>query len=156
MKTFLTCCLALILITACNSNKQKVLEEEAANPGKKIETVIADEHNEKNSLNYFGIYEGLTPCADCEGIKVKLTLNKDETFAIKSVYIKNRKEVSPTETTGKFVLNKTGNMISLQNATEFPSYFLVGEGNLTIIDKDGNKIDEKLAEHYILKQIETF
>ena len=36
------------------------------------EGVVNDEHNAKNSLDYIGMYKGILPCADCEGIETFL------------------------------------------------------------------------------------
>lgn len=156
MKKTLMCCLALSTVIACTSNKQTNQETEVVNPENQIEATFTDEHNAENSLDYFGIYEGVTPCADCEGIKVRLTLNKDKTFAIKSVYIKNGEEILPSEASGNFAWNDAGNIITLENAIDQPSRFFVGEGSVTIVDENGEKILGELAKHYILTQTETF
>ena len=34
-------------------------------------------HNSMNSLDWEGIYTGLLPCADCEGIQTVIKLNRD-------------------------------------------------------------------------------
>jgi copper homeostasis protein (lipoprotein) len=39
--------------------------------------IVIDEHNAKNSLDYIGMYKGIVPCADCEGIETILNL-RDE------------------------------------------------------------------------------
>ena len=41
-----------------------------------------DMHNSRNSLDWVGIYEGVLPCADCPGIKTRLTLNYDGSYRL--------------------------------------------------------------------------
>ena len=36
-------------------------------------------HNSQNSLDWAGVYQGILPCADCEGFDTVITLNWDET-----------------------------------------------------------------------------
>lgn len=156
MKKIFACCLAISLFVACNSNKPKDQQEQEAVVENQEIAQIADEHNAKNSLDYFGVYEGLTPCADCEGIKVKVTLNKDETFALHNAYIKNGKEEQPSDFTGKYVWNEAGNAITLEGVKDVPSKFFVAEGRIIILDQEGNKIEGELADKYVLTQIETF
>lgn len=146
--------IAMMLLVGCNSSK-KADNQEADAQTEQTE-VVADDHSAKNSLDYYGVYEGITPCADCEGIKVTVTLNKDNTYAIKSVYQKNGEEIAPSEHSGNFTWNETGFIITLEGATDVPNRFFVGEGSLTIVDEDGHQISAELAEHYILSQKETF
>ena len=46
-----------------------------------------DGHNAENSLDYEGTYYGFLPAADCPGINVTLTLNKDKSFTIINDYV---------------------------------------------------------------------
>lgn len=153
MKKILILGLSLALFAACGqTNKQKEGQEaEAATTTEEV-----DMHNAQNSLSYFGVYEGVTPCADCEGIKVKVTINKDDTFSLHNAYIKNGKEEQPTDFTGKYVWDETGSIITLEEVKDAPSKFFVAEGSLIILDQEGNKIEGELADKYVLTQIETF
>lgn len=155
MKKIILFSLVLSTFVACNSTSKSDKNETSSTTTQ--ETIVeADSHNAKNSLDYYGIYEGITPCADCEGIKVTVTLNKDETFTIKNVYLKNGKEIQPSEFTGKFTWNDKGSIITLNGVKDVPSYFFVGEGNLTIIDSEGKDINPEMIDNYTLKQIKTF
>ncbi|WP_101688268.1 copper resistance protein NlpE [Dysgonomonas massiliensis] len=157
MKKILILGLSLALFAACGqTNKQKEGQEAEATTTTEEVAQVTDEHNAKNSLDYFGVYEGVTPCADCEGIKVKVTINKDETFTLHNAYIKNGKEEQPTDFTGKYVWNEAGNAITLEGVKDAPSKFFVAEGRIIILDQEGNKIEGELADKYILTQIETF
>lgn len=153
-KIILSSFILVFLIVACNSSKKT--ENQNSNTNAETSEVIADSHNAQNSLDYYGIYEGITPCADCEGIKVTVTLNKDTTFALQNVYLKGGEEILPTEFTGKFTWNDNGSIITLNGVKEAPSLFFVTEGKIIIVDEKGNKIDTELEEYYILKQIKVF
>lgn len=157
MKKLLLFALTAALFASCGqSNKQKEGEEAqesvATNEAAQAE-LGNDGHNAQNSLDWFGTYEGLTPCADCEGIKVKVTLNEDQTFAIHNVYIKNGKEESPTDYTGKFVWDESGSIITLEGAKDVPTKFFVAEGRIIILDQEGKRIEGALADNYVLNKV---
>ena len=97
------------------------------------------------SVDYNGVYYGTLPCADCEGIKTTVYLNKDNTFRTISQYIGSENEIVDS---GKFTWDKSGSVISL-NGKEKAKYF-VGENTLTKLNLDGTKIDGTLARFYIL------
>lgn len=157
MKKFLFCALALgVLISCGQSNKQKQAASEETISTEDNVPQLVDEHTAKNSLDYFGVYEGLTPCADCEGILVRVTIRKDETFALHTAYIKNGKELSPEDFTGNYEWNKAGNTITLKSTQNFPKQIFVAEGRIFLLDQEGKKIETPNAEYYILPQIEVF
>ena len=130
---------SMMSFTACNSVKNASNEN------------IDNAHNAKNSLDYDGIYRGVLPCADCEGIKSTVYLNRDSTFKITETYV--GKGENSFDTSGTFSWNKAGNTITLKtaNASENRSYF-VGENTLTQLDQSGNKISGNLAANYILSK----
>ena len=109
------------------------------------DTEVADMHNAENALDYDGTYTGTFPAADCPGINITLTLNKDKTFTLVSEYI-DRKDATFTDK-GNYTIE--GNLITLQNGTE-KNYYKVGENTLTALDRDKQEITGELAEHYIL------
>lgn len=113
---------------------------------------MSNEHNAQNSLDYYGTYEGVLPCADCEGIKVVVTLLKDQTFTQYYKYITNR---FPNETTekGVFKWNKDGNVLILEGSSFSKQYF-VGENVLITLDNEGKKIEGPLADHYVLHKLD--
>ena len=73
-KIFMLAC-ACLLIAACNSNKKSTDNTTIA-----ANTEVTDMHNAENALDYDGTYTGTFPAADCPGINITLTLNKDKTF----------------------------------------------------------------------------
>lgn len=106
-------------------------------------------HNAQNSLNYDGIYRGILPCADCEGIKTTIYINRDQTYKLEEIYM--GKSNDAIESSGNYSWNKAGNTIILKSPSENRSY-LVGENTLTHLDNFGNKITGELSNHYVLSK----
>jgi len=48
--------------------------------------------NSLNSLDWPGIYRGVLPCADCEGIETEIKINADLTYVISSTYLGKNEE----------------------------------------------------------------
>ncbi|BAQ66497.1 copper resistance protein NlpE N-terminal domain-containing protein [Geminocystis sp. NIES-3709] len=105
-----------------------------------------------NSLDWNGVYQGIVPCASCEGIKTTLTLNEDLSFVMSRQYLGKSEEVF--EIKGTFKWNEAGNTISLDGIKDAPNQFLVGENILFQLDMEGNRITGDLAEKYMLTKVE--
>lgn len=105
-------------------------------------------HTSRNSVDWDGSYQGVLPCADCEGIETTVILGKDLSYTVRTKYL--GKSDSTYERSGKFSWNERGNIIRLDGNTEQAGAYFVGENVLTQLDKDGNKITGELAEKYIL------
>ncbi len=97
------------------------------------------------SVDYDGVYRGTLPCADCEGIKTTVYLNKDNTYRSITQYIGSDTE---TVDTGKFTWDKAGSTITFRGK-EKAKYF-VGENTLTKLNLDGTKVEGSLAKFYML------
>jgi len=92
-------------------------------------------HNSRNALDWAGVYEGITPCADCPGIKMRLTLQKDGRFELSTQYLE--RQVAPQTAHGQFSWNAAGNTITL-DAAGWGQQFRVGEGRLLQLNRDGS------------------
>lgn len=127
----------LLGLTSCNTVKS------TANT-----TEISDSHTAQNSVDYDGIYLGILPCADCEGIKTTIYLNQDNTYVMKQEYLGKSENI--IEEKGDFIWAKNANIISLKptNANGQKLKLFVGENYLTMLDQSGNKITGSLADHY--------
>ncbi|MDO9424354.1 MAG: copper resistance protein NlpE [Methylobacter sp.] len=115
------------------------------------ETKDKDTHHAPNSLDWPGIYYGFTPCADCNGIKTTLALNKNNSYILITQYVgKSEREFVEK---GKFTSDNKSNTIVLtpRNSSTTQQYF-VGENRLIQLDNNGNRISGKLAERYILRR----
>lgn len=113
-------------------------------------TLLADDHNAQNSLDWAGSYKGTTPCADCEGIETEITLSDDATYTIKAKYL--GKDSKVFQENGSFSWDKTGSIIVLNDVKDRPSKFFVGENTLTQLDVEGKKITGALADKYVLRK----
>ncbi len=91
-------------------------------------------HNSKNAVDWAGTYEGVTPCADCPGIKLRLTLAKDGRYELATQYLE--RQPAPTTVRGSFSWNAAGNTITL-DAAGGGQQFRVGEGRLLQMNRDG-------------------
>ena len=115
-----------------------------------VDTVSASD-NSQNSLDWEGTYKGIIPCADCEGIKTEITIKYDLTYVIKTIYL-GKADGKTFEKTGRFVWDKTGSNITLEELNGKPSQYKVGENQLIQLDLEGKIITGALAEKYVLKK----
>lgn len=96
--------------------------------------VKPDSHNSRNSIDWAATYQGITPCADCQGIKTLLTLLKNGKYVLSTLYIDRDK--SPRTVSGKFTWDNSGNIVTLDVQGGSRSY-RVGEGRLMQLSADG-------------------
>jgi heat shock protein HslJ len=109
-----------------------------------------EEHNAKNSLDYIGMYKGVVPCADCEGIETTLWLDYNN-FVLITNYL-GKKSKAESEFRGSYIWNNEGNTIILKGIENAPNHYFVGENYLKQLDMDRNKIEGDLAEKYMLQK----
>ncbi|HSH20613.1 MAG TPA: copper resistance protein NlpE N-terminal domain-containing protein [Draconibacterium sp.] len=140
MKTQISIIIAILLflsITSCNSQRKSTTQKQ-----------VTTSDNSMTSLDWPGTYQGILPCADCEGIKSQLILNEDLTYNLKIQYIGKLDSVFQEK--GKFKWNDAGSAIILDNANN--QIYQVGENILFHLDKNGNRITGELADKYTLKK----
>ena len=113
--------------------------------------VVTDGHNAMNALDYQGVYYGVLPCADCEGIETTITLTADS-YTKELVYQGKSKEIVTEK--GTFTWNEAGNTITL-SGSEVPNQYFVGENDLFHLDVKGNRIQGNLASKYRLQKLDT-
>ncbi len=130
----------LISIASCEPQKQTTQEISIPDPA----------HNSQNSLDWEGVYTGIVPCADCEGIQITLILSEGLNYALETSYLGKTEETQTR--TGTFGWNVSGQIVTLENVDEFsfPAYYAVGENHLYQLDLKGNKIEGVLADNYKL------
>ncbi|WP_028771479.1 copper resistance protein NlpE [Shewanella waksmanii] len=105
----------------------------------------------QNALDWNGTYQGTLPCASCEGIATTVQLNRDNSFTMSSQYLGEGDKVFSSE--GKLFWLGRGNIIRLGEGESQP-LFLVGENQLFMLDRQGNRITGALAEHYRLEKVQ--
>ncbi len=141
-KILILACSCMLLVSCGNSSK--------ANKGIGIDstpTKAIDTHNAETSLDYEGTYKGVFPAADCPGIETILTLNKDKTFTLHSVYIDRD---SSFDEKGTYTLKD--NILILKEEGGEESYYKVGKNQLCKLTADKKEVTGELAEHYILNK----
>ncbi|TVP51415.1 MAG: copper resistance protein NlpE [Mongoliibacter sp.] len=152
MKTFLSSFIFIISITllfSCNPRSEQ--------NGEEIDEIVVDdemfapdEHNARISLDYEGIYEGVLPCADCEGIETTIEIGPSYSFTKKTIYL-GKDNDSIQESSGTYSWNDGGNTITLEGV-ESPNQYFVGENLLFHLDMEGNRITGDLADNYTLRK----
>lgn len=100
----------------------------------------------QNSLDWAGSYEGVLPCASCEGIQTLITLQSDNSFVQETVYLGKDEKI--LKLMGKAAWDEKGQKITLEDGTQY----LVGENQLIMLDTEGQRITGDLAANYVLKK----
>jgi copper homeostasis protein (lipoprotein) len=129
-----------------------VLSTQSCAPKVNTPESLSKGDNSMVSLDWTGTYTGILPCADCQGIETWITLNKDNTYLIKSKYIGKGDDF--IENRGIFLWKNNGSNISLDGIVNAPNMYQVGENKLIQLDLTGQKITGNLAEKYQLKKVQ--
>ena len=93
-----------------------------------------DIHNSRNSLDWAGTYEGVLPCADCPGIKTRLTLNWNGSYQL--VTQAQGSQNAEKSVSGVFKWQPSGNAITLDKRGG-RQQFAMGEGRLLLLQPEG-------------------
>lgn len=156
MRKEITLLVVLALVFAsCNAGKQ------SGNSGNKSEGEIEmsaefiAEHSSRSAVDWSGVYKGMIPCADCEGIDVEIQLNEDNTYKMVMNYL-GRGDSKFTEQ-GLFEWDETGGKVRFIVEDEgVGNWYRVGENNLLILDAEGNRIENNFPpEIYMLEKIDV-
>lgn len=101
-----------------------------------------------------GIYEGVFPCADCEGIETLLTLGDSGEFRQESSYLGVDDGESIYVSEGTFEQSNDGKFIKLNIDGEDSMFnqYLVKQNRLVKLDSEGKRIEGEMADLYVLKK----
>ncbi|WP_164905236.1 copper resistance protein NlpE [Aequorivita ciconiae] len=118
-----------------------------------IETVSpkADRANKKETLDWAGVYEATSPCADCDGIKTTVELKTDKTFNMSQTRIGKTGDDIRFKESGNFTWEDNGSDVVLE-AGKYRIKFEVGQNDLTLLDMSGNVAKGELSNFYVLKK----
>ena len=131
-----------ILLTACSAENGNEAPPAPA-------TVAApDMHNSQNALDWAGVYQGILICADCPGIKTRLTLVNDGSYTLDSQQLKQ--DAQALSVSGRFTWQADGSTIVLDNAGS-GQQFSVGEGRLILLNSDGSRPGPDAVGHELQK-----
>lgn len=145
--TIMALALGLAGWTACAPQNNTT---NSSDPAAGDTTLVADTaHTSQVSLDWAGMYKGVVPCADCEGIETTVVLNADQTYLLRTAYL-GKPDALASEKTGAFTWNTAGNTVVLSGLENTPNQYFVGENQLIQLDLGGNKITGDLAQKYVL------
>lgn len=136
-------CVMLVATVSCKKNANKSQTN--------TQTAMAD--NSENSLDWAGIYTGVIPCADCEGIQTTLVLNQNKTYKLSTKYLGKSHDVYTLE--GSFTWDSAGSEIALEglSAEESPSKYVVGENKLIQKNLQGERMAAADEGKYTLVKV---
>lgn len=149
MKTMVCLLLAVTFLVSCHNNHRRDLQDNTyyeEDVQESSDRYDHDLHSAENSLDYLGTYTGTFPGADNPGIATKLTLHRDQSYTLESVY--TGKDENKFEEKGDFSVD--GNTLTLYSKSGQNQYFKIEEGRLRKLDNDKQVITGSLAEEYIL------
>jgi heat shock protein HslJ len=109
---------------------------------------VLAQHNSRNSLDWEGVYQGILPCADCEGIETRITLTRDGDFVRQVRYL--GREDRPYTYRGRFTWDDAGGRVTLSGDGANDQQFRVGENVLFHLDRNGQRITGDLEAWYRL------
>lgn len=142
------CYIALLALftTACSEASKENTAVNTAQVQTEAATTVPVGDTSQNSLDWAGSYEGVLPCASCEGIQTLITLQADNRFIQETVYLGKDEKIF--KLIGKAVWDEKGQKITLDDGTQY----LVGENQLIMLDTEGQRITGDLAANYVLKK----
>jgi copper homeostasis protein (lipoprotein) len=150
-KFVLILAVGLFFIQCKKNETEQVVEEIVGEPYE----VISPSHEARLALDYTGRYEGIVPCADCEGIETVLTLVDTVNFVLETKYL-GKPNTDFQKIEGMYNWSEKNNVIRLNGITDRPNMFFVGENYLIQLNMMGERITGELETAYFLKkQINT-
>lgn len=142
------CYIALLALftTACSEAPKEETAVNTAQAQTEAAKSIPVGDTSQNSLDWAGSYEGVLPCASCEGMQTLITLQADNSFVQETVYLGKDEKI--LKLMGKVTWDELGQKITLEDGTQY----LVGENQLIMLDTEGKRITGELAANYVLKK----
>lgn len=105
------------------------------------------------SLDWHGAYEGVVPWVGGMEYRTRLTLRPDHSYTLELTQLGEGQGTAVTE--GSFAWASDGSTVFLNDVTEGPNRYFLGEGFMAQLDLEGQRITGELAERYVLKKVPT-
>ena len=105
----------------------------------------------QTSVDWPGVYQGLLPCADCEGVETTLILRADHSYTLIERMLGEK--VFTEQASGSFTWKADGGTILLDQAGDSPALYKVGENQLWQLDSKGTVVTGPLAESFRLHKV---
>ena len=149
MKKYLLFILVPAIMAGC---AQTVPQENVVSASSPESGILNDGHTAENSLDWGGVYEGMFPCADCEGINTRLTLNDDRTYVLEESYVKNGAVAYSGKREGAFSFDIANPSLIRLDSNADQRVFFVGENYVQQRDR---QTGEPLSSNfpYTLNQV---
>lgn len=151
--------LVLFCILSCKDDKESsetienTTKSESEIASEKIPDII-DAHTSENSLDWDGVYSGVLPCDDCDGIDTRLILRKNQTYQLVIRYVGiPEKEGQDFISEGEISWKDNGANILLEGEKMDFQKFKVGERFLMPLDKIGNELKAVPGNNFKLLKI---
>jgi len=106
--------------------------------------------SQAGSQAWQGVYRGVLPCADCEGLQETIFLNKDMSFKMQTKYL--GKSDSIYSYSGKYRVKKNNMIMLIGKDSQRPEYFVFEKTILAQTDSLGKKMDAGGAGQFILSK----
>lgn len=142
---------AFIFFTSCDKKAEQNQSNNDSIPVDSIEITDLTIEEIPVPEEVVGTYEGTFPCADCEGIKTHLELNKDKTFKRTEEYLGKKKpeDKNVFETKGNYKVLNNKHVVLVPDSTEF----VIGIDQLTLAPTNNNASPETNTSNYVLTKI---
>lgn len=137
-----------MILWSCSQQKKDETSQTTTDGSEQVD-VTNPKESAKATIDYAGVYKGVMPCADCEGIEIEITLNKDNTYLTKRKYL-GKKEKNEFEESGNYTWDASGNIVTLGGSDT--EKYMVDEKSIVKLDSEGSVITDNFAEMYILKK----
>ena len=136
--------LALATILLATTGAQAASDDSAATQiATDADTQLAsDDSPETQALNHTGTYSGTLPCAVCDGIQTKLTLDDGHYHLTR---IRLGLDENSEQTSGVYSTTTDKQYLQLDNQTDRLTFY-IGDGHLELRQPDGEKIDPELPD----------
>lgn len=142
-------CLTVLSASGCEPRKSSQAHKASSPPPQSA----SEADTSQVALDWHGLYEGVLPCADCEGMKTLLTLRPDHTYRLEITYL--GKDAEPLSYEGSFAWASDGSTVYLNDITDRPNRFFIGENFIAQLDLEGKRITGNLGKKYELKKVEV-
>ncbi len=151
MKNILIILAAGIVFSSCGNNGNNA---RPSGVGHETADATAGIRNDRRDNDLPGTYRGTLPCADCGGIEVDLSLDRDGEYRLRTRHISDKdgqKDIE-SEYEGTYSWNAGTRTVTLNGIANQPNRYLFTDGHLVQLDMGGRRIDGPLADKYVLRK----
>lgn len=141
---------AVSILTACKSENSGDTNQNSQ--AKHNATSEEISHTAIKARDHIGLYQGVLPCSDCEGIETSLYLMANNAYLLTKVYM-GLEDNRAYKNIGDFSWNDDGTTVTLSNIEGAPNQFIVEDTRAIQLDMEGKRIEGELAEKYILTKL---